>query len=87
MNSAEGLALGGEQNEEIKHASAKPINRDSLDLLNFWCVGEVRRMTFTPIVRTEQREPIRQLWSTLQPGTDSKVLSLCHLYPIQQGPY
>lgn len=48
MNSAEGLALGGEQNEEIKHASAKPINRDFLDLLNFWCVGEVRRKTFTP---------------------------------------
>lgn len=48
MNSAEGLALGGEENEEIKHASAKPINHDSLDLLNFWCVGEVRRKTFTP---------------------------------------
>lgn len=30
MNSAEGLAFGGKQNEEIKHASAKPINSVSL---------------------------------------------------------
>lgn len=30
MNSAERLAFGGEQNEEIKHISAKPINNDSL---------------------------------------------------------
>lgn len=49
MNSAEGLAFGGKQNEEIKHASAKnPLTVFRLDLLNFWCVGEVKVMAFIP---------------------------------------